>query len=157
MQQRKNETDCVEITRQFSQSRQVVFSAFSQSAALESWLSPRINEVKPTVELFEFKVGGSFRIRYRMPNKVDSFLIGTYKTILEPELLIFTWIWEPPDQHANVKSLVTVKLNDAPSSGTIMVLKHTKLSATGMQSRHSSGWYESLVNLENYLNQQSNT
>ena len=147
----------VEIVKNFKQSRDVVFNAFSRAEALEKWLSPDIDSVTPTVLEFDFRVGGLYRISYR--NDMDdsvSFLSGSYTDISEPGLLIFTWAWDSPDEHADVQSRVRVELYEELNSGTRMVLRHERLTAHGMAKRHQSGWENTLINLEEYVHLSTN-
>jgi uncharacterized protein YndB with AHSA1/START domain len=52
---------------------------------------------------------------------------------------VFSWDIEPPDEHAGVRSEVTVTL--APEgTGTDLLIRHAQLTAPAARERHAAGW-----------------
>jgi uncharacterized protein YndB with AHSA1/START domain len=78
---------------------QRVFSAFADRALIPRWLTPS-PEIRVTVLRLDFRVGGAWRFAYRLPDGADVFIGGRYKRIDPPSRLVFSWIIDPPDEHA---------------------------------------------------------
>jgi uncharacterized protein YndB with AHSA1/START domain len=115
-----------------------VFAAFADAALVGRWLTPS-PEVGLTVLQFDFRVGGGYRFAYRVPGRGTMFVNGVYRTIEPPSTIVFSWNIEPPDEHAGVRSEVTVTL--APrGTGTDLLIRHERLTQPGAADRHAAGW-----------------
>ncbi len=125
--------------------RKRVFSAFSSAEALAQWCSPSVDIAIDVLE-FEFAPKGQFRIRYTMPDGSQSFVGGEYEVIEEPSQIVFTWMWEVPDPHADIPSRVLVQFIDLGST-TELLLTHDKLPKDAC-GRHITGWEATLDRLE---------
>jgi uncharacterized protein YndB with AHSA1/START domain len=95
------DTADVYLRRTYSYPPEAVFDAFSSSVALEGWLAPSA-DIPARVELFDFRVGGAFRMTFLLLDGQELVLGGRYLTIEQPRSLSFTWLWESPDVHAGV-------------------------------------------------------
>jgi uncharacterized protein YndB with AHSA1/START domain len=74
------------------------------------------------------------------------FVNGVYQTIEPPWTIVFSWNIEPPDEHAGVRSEVTVTL--APrGTGTDLRIRHAQLTLPGTRERHEAGWRGALDHL----------
>lgn len=55
------------------------------------------------------------------------------REILPPRRLVFTWTWEPPNPHAGLETLVTVKL-PASGRGTEVVITHVRFPSAAART-----------------------
>jgi uncharacterized protein YndB with AHSA1/START domain len=96
-------------------------------------------EVALTVVEFDFRIGGTYRFAYHVPGRATMFVNGVYRAIEPPSTIVFSWNIEPPDEHAGVRSEVTVTLAPA-GTGTDLLIRHAQLTAPGALARHAAGW-----------------
>lgn len=115
-----------------------VFGAFADAHLISRWLSPS-PDIVLTVLRFEFRVAGAYRFSYRLPDGADVVISGVYRKIERPRQIVFSWIIEPPDEHAGLESEVTVTIA-AQGSGTDLHIRHEKLDRRGAAPRHHAGW-----------------
>jgi uncharacterized protein YndB with AHSA1/START domain len=67
------------------------------------------------------------------------FVTGLYRRIEPPSIIVFSWDIEPPDEHAGLRSEVTVILTPQ-GTGTDLLIRHAQLTAAGARERHAVGW-----------------
>jgi uncharacterized protein YndB with AHSA1/START domain len=115
-----------------------VFAAFSEASLVSRWLTPS-PDVALTVLQFEFHIGGSYRFAYHVPDGATMFVNGVYRVIEPPSTIVFSWNIEPPDEHAGIRSEVTITLTP-DGSGTRLLIRHEQLTQAGAARRHTEGW-----------------
>ncbi len=118
------------LRRTFTSERARVFRAWITPRALESWLRPR--GMSMTVRSLDARVGGSFRFDL----EDGSAIIGTYRQIVPPEKLVFTWFGGAAQSWENV---VTLDFLDR-GAVTEVVLTHEGLSSPERRARAEGGW-----------------
>jgi uncharacterized protein YndB with AHSA1/START domain len=125
-----------------------VFRAWTDPVELGRWFAPS-EEYHALVPELEFKVGGKYCLEMHHKDGNIHRVGGTYREIMPPEKLVFTWRWETgPD---NQESLVTLEFRDLGPS-TEILLTHEHLPNTEQRDRHEHGWNGCLGMLANYLN-----
>jgi uncharacterized protein YndB with AHSA1/START domain len=135
----------VEIRHRLVATPQQVFAAFSEAPLVSRWLKPS-PDVSLTVLQFDFREGGAYRFAYGLPDGQTVIVGGSYRAIEPPSKIAFSWIIEPPDEHAGIESLVTVTI--APGGdGTELVISHERLTLAGAVARHADGWRGALARL----------
>jgi uncharacterized protein YndB with AHSA1/START domain len=122
-----------------------VFAAFADASLVSRWLTPSPEVILRVVE-FDFRVGGSYRFAYEVPGRSTLFVNGEYRTIERPARIVFSWNIEPPDEHAGVRSEVTVTLTPR-GTGTDLHIRHARLTPPGACARHEAGWRGALDHL----------
>jgi uncharacterized protein YndB with AHSA1/START domain len=127
-----------EVRRRLAAPPAAVFGAFADASLVSRWLTPS-PEVTLTVLDFEFRVGGMYRFAYHLPGGTTMFVNGAYRAIEPPSRIIFSWNIEPPDEHAGIRSEVTVTLMP-DGSGTALQIRHEQLTRPGAGARHEAGW-----------------
>jgi uncharacterized protein YndB with AHSA1/START domain len=139
------EKTAAEIRRRFAATPEKVFAAFADARLVSRWLSPS-PEIKLTVLAFDFRVGGSYRFAYQVSKEQTVFVGGSYRTIEPPRRLVFSWIIEPPDEHAGIESQVTATITPR-DGGAELFIRHEKLGRRDAIDRHAQGWHGALDRL----------
>lgn len=128
----------VEISRRLAATPERVFAAFADPRLVERWLTPA-PEISLTVRRFEFHEGGAYRFAYRLSDGTTVVVGGIYRLIDPPSKIAFSWVIEPPDEHAGIDSEVTVTIT-AHGDGAELVIHHEKLVRQDAMTRHAEGW-----------------
>jgi uncharacterized protein YndB with AHSA1/START domain len=115
-----------------------VFAAFAVPRLIVRWLTPS-PEITLTVLHFDFRVGGAYRFAYHLPDGKTVIIGGVYRSIVPPSDIVFSWIIEPPDEHAGIDSEVTVTIKP-DGDGTELLIRHDKLMRADAILRHAEGW-----------------
>jgi uncharacterized protein YndB with AHSA1/START domain len=136
----------VEVRRLLDARPARVFAAFTDPALVARWLTPS-PDIKLTVLDFEFRVGGNYRFAYDVPSGMRMIVGGTYREIDAPRRIAFSWLIEPPDEHAGIESLVSVSITPMPK-GTELLIHHEKFDRADANARHEEGWRGALDQLE---------
>jgi hypothetical protein len=85
-----------------------------------------------------FRPGGAYRFAYDVPDGRRMVVAGTYRWIETPTRIVFSWLIEPPDEHAGIDSEVTVTLAST-GSATDLTIRHAKLERADADARHAQG------------------
>ena len=136
----------VELKRVFTAPRARVFKAWTDPGELKQWIAPSDDFSTPIVEV-DLRVGKSYRIGMKAPDGAMYIAIGTYREIVPPTKLVFTWSWEGGEMG---ETLVTVEFRDMGDS-TEVILKHEMFPDENTRDRHNSGWNGCLGRLEKAL------
>jgi uncharacterized protein YndB with AHSA1/START domain len=128
----------VEVRRLLNAPPQKVFAAFADPALVARWLRPSL-DVKLTVLAFDFRLGGGYRFAYDVSDAQRMVVGGTFRAIEVPSRIVFSWLIEPPDEHAGIDSEVTVQIVPRGSS-TELTIRHAKLGREDADVRHEQGW-----------------
>lgn len=127
-----------EVRRRFAAAPEKVFAAFARADLVKLWLTPS-PEIGLTVLQFDFREGGSYRFAYHVPGASTVIVAGSYSVIEPPSKIVFSWIIEPPDEHAGIESEVSVAIGPV-GSGSELVIRHERLRRTDAIERHAAGW-----------------
>jgi uncharacterized protein YndB with AHSA1/START domain len=141
-----------EVRRRFGAAPEKVFEAFAKADLITRWLTPS-PEVHLTVLEFDFREGGSYRFAYQVPGAATVIVAGSYKVITPPSRIVFSWVIEPPDEHAGIESEVSVAIS-ADGSGSELVIRHEKFGRVDATERHAAGWRGAVDQLNELLAQE---
>jgi uncharacterized protein YndB with AHSA1/START domain len=139
-------TPGVEVRRVLAAPPEKVFAAFADRALVAQWLRPS-PDVKLTVLTFDFRHGGAYRFAYEVSDDQRMVVGGIFSAIEAPSRIVFSWLIEPPDEHAGIASEVTVQLVPRGSS-TELTIRHAKFGRPDAELRHDQGWRGALDLLE---------
>lgn len=131
------------LTRTIHAPRALVFQVWTEREHMVHWFGPD-NFTLPFCEV-DFRVGGKYRLCMRSPDGTDFWVEGTYREIVEPERIVFTWGRpEFPDE-----TIVTITLAEEEGK-TLLTLHHALFKTTSDRDEHRWGWSECLVRLDTY-------
>jgi uncharacterized protein YndB with AHSA1/START domain len=142
----------VEVCRLLAASPERVFAAFAERELVARWLRPSL-DVELTVLAFDFRPGGAYRFAYDVSNGQRMIVGGHFRLIEAPSRIVFSWLIEPPDEHAGIDSEVTVTLVPRGPS-TELTIRHANLGRADADRRHDAGWRGALDLLEAGLGEQ---
>jgi len=135
-----------EVSRRLRVPPERVFAAFSSATMVARWLSPS-PDITLEVLAYDFRVRGAYRFAYRIPGGAVMHVHGDFRKIEPPRQIIFSWVIEPPDEHAGVDSEVRISLASV-AEGCALSIVHERLDRPGAVERHRSGWMGALDRLE---------
>ena len=127
--------------------REAVFAAMASSEQLRRWWGPRGFAV-PTAQL-DVRPGGAYRIAMRPPEGDVFHLAGTFRAVVPPARLSYTFNWEPPDADDR-ETLVELTLREDGVSTQLELVQGPFLTEERL-ALHRNGWTETLERLGDYL------
>ncbi|HYZ10426.1 MAG TPA: SRPBCC family protein [Actinomycetota bacterium] len=93
----------MKMTRVFDAPRELVFEAHTSGEHLRNWWGPRKYETVSAV--FEFRVGGKWRIVHRGPEGEEHAFRGEFREIVPPERIVWTFEYEGAPGQVAVETL----------------------------------------------------
>ena len=133
----------LEVRRTLRASRERIYQAWTDPAALSRWFSPT-DDYETIVHELDLRIGGSYRIEMRHKSGAQHIATGVYRELAPPDRLAFTWRWAEAASMAD--SLVTVELIPR-GQATEIVLKHELLESADSAREHEKGWVGCLTRL----------
>lgn len=135
----------------FSISASRLFKLLSTPDYLEQWLSPH-ESIKVNVIKHDFTIGGYYQLEYTLPDKKHSELRGKFIQIDKPNLISFSWVWQKPDIHSDIESIVTWQLQEVDDETRLTVIHEGPNKE--FYDRHQAGWNGTLDRLSKVVAQQ---
>ncbi|HXN13193.1 MAG TPA: SRPBCC domain-containing protein [Candidatus Acidoferrales bacterium] len=136
------------VERIFDAPRSLVFSAWIEPQHLLRWFGPRGFTV-PSYTL-DPRPGGSWRVCMVSPDGVEHWVRGSFREILEPERLAFTWAHENADGALGHETLITITFADLGGK-TGLKLRQETFESVEARNEHRTGWTSAIECLAEYL------
>jgi uncharacterized protein YndB with AHSA1/START domain len=124
----------------------IVFDALTTPAGIAAWWGPDDGPV--LLAETEPRVGGRFRVRFRMLDGSEHESSGEYLEVVPPERLAMSWRWAGGEGPG--VSLVEFELRAIPE-GTELTLTHSRLYDEATRHSHEAGWNGALDKLARYF------
>jgi uncharacterized protein YndB with AHSA1/START domain len=127
----------VRVTRIIDAPRDQVFRAWTDAEQIRRWWGPG-EFTCPEAEV-DLRPGGTYRLAMQ-PTAGDPFIVGgTYREVVPPELLVYTWRWETGPAADGSESLVTVEFFSR-GARTELVITHTDFPDSHGPAPYEMGW-----------------
>jgi uncharacterized protein YndB with AHSA1/START domain len=139
---------CLVISRIFEAGRSVLFEAWTTPGQVAAWWGP-MGFVTTACEM-DIRPGGSFRVVMRSPEGTDHCKVGTYREIVAPERIVFTFAWADSSGIQGHQTLVTVTLEDL-GARTRLTLRQEVFDTVEWCESHRTGWTSCLERFDRWL------
>jgi uncharacterized protein YndB with AHSA1/START domain len=125
----------------------IVFDALITPEGIAHWWGPDGGPV--LVAETDPRVGGRFRVRFRMLDGTEHESSGEYLEVVKPERLSMTWRWtggveDPSESHVEITLRAVAK-------GTELTLTHSRLYDEESRRSHEEGWTGSIDKLQRHF------
>ena len=134
------------LVRQIAARPSIVFDAMTTPEGIASWWGPDGGPV--LLAETDVRVGGRYRVRFRMLDGTEHESSGEYLEVVRPERLVMSWRWAGGEDPG--ESRVEIALRAVPG-GTELVFIHALLHDDASRIGHEEGWSGALKKLERRL------
>lgn len=121
-----------------------VFDAITTAEGIARWWGPDAGPV--LVAEADVRVGGRYRVRFRLLDGTEHESSGFYLELIRPERVVMSWRWtggvEDPGE-----SRVEIALR-AIAEGTELTFTHSQLHDEESRRSHEGGWSGALLKLQ---------
>jgi uncharacterized protein YndB with AHSA1/START domain len=123
---------------------QVVFDAVTTAEGIAQWWGPDAGPVLAAEA--DPRVGGRYRVRFRMLDGTEHESSGEFLEIVRPERVLMSWRWKGGVEDPG-ESRVEITLKAVPE-GTELTFVHSHLHDEETRRSHEGGWTGALDKLE---------
>lgn len=131
------------LVRRIAARPSIVFDALTTQDGIAAWWGPDDGPV--LIAETDVRVGGRFRVRFRMLDGSEHESSGEYLEVARPTRLAMSWRWaggaeDPGESHLafDLRAL---------GDGTELTLTHTRLHDEATRQSHADGWTGALAKL----------
>jgi uncharacterized protein YndB with AHSA1/START domain len=121
---------------------EIVFDALIEPEGLKMWIGPDDGPV--LVAESDGRVGGRFRLRFKMLDGSEHEATGEYLQVERPSKLAMTWQWQNHDDRTVSRIEATLR---AVTQGTELTFTHSQLPSDEERDGHREGWNGALEKL----------
>ena len=132
------------LVRRIKARPQVVFDAVTTAEGIAHWWGPDAGPV--LLSESDPRVGGRYRVRFRMLDSTEHESSGEFLEIMRPERVVLSWRWKGGLEDPG-ESRIEITLRAVPE-GTELTLTHSRLHGEETRRSHEEGWTGSLDKLE---------
>jgi uncharacterized protein YndB with AHSA1/START domain len=126
---------------------QIVFDAVTTAEGIAQWWGPDSGPV--LLAEADPRVGGRYRLRFRMLDSTEHETSGEFLEIVRPERVVMSWRWKGGAEDPG-ESRIEITLK-AVSEGTELTFTHSRLHDEATRRSHEAGWTGSLDKLETHF------
>jgi uncharacterized protein YndB with AHSA1/START domain len=131
------------LMRRIAARPEIVFEALTTPEGIAHWWGPDDGPV--LIAETDVRVGGRFRVRFRMRDGSEHESSGAYLEVRSPERLVMSWRWLCGEEDPG-ESRVEIDLRAVPD-GTELTLTHSALFSEETRRSHEQGWSGALDKL----------
>jgi uncharacterized protein YndB with AHSA1/START domain len=132
------------LVRRIKARPQVVFDAVTTAEGIARWWGPDAGPV--LLAEADPRVGGHYRVRFRMVDSSEHESSGEFLEIVRPERVVMSWRWRGGVEDSG-ESRVEIILKAIPE-GTEITFTHSRLHDEETRRSHEEGWAGSLDKLQ---------
>jgi uncharacterized protein YndB with AHSA1/START domain len=133
------------LVRRIAARPSIVFDALTTPEGIAHWWGPDDGPV--LLAETDVRVGGRFRVRFRMLDGREAESSGEYLEVVRPGRLAMSWRWAESEAP---ESRLEIDLRPI-AEGTELTLTHSRLRDEETRRSHEAGWNGSLNKLERYF------
>ena len=131
------------IVRRIAARPSIVFDAMTTPEGIAQWWGP---DAGPVLEAeVDLRVGGRFRVRFRLLDGSEHESRGEYLEIERPARIVSTWTWLGDESEG--ESRIEIEFR-AIETGTELVFTHARLADEDERRGHEEGWNGALDKLQ---------
>jgi uncharacterized protein YndB with AHSA1/START domain len=134
------------LVRRIAARPSIVFDALTTPEGIACWWGPDGGPV--LLAETDPRVGGRFRVRFRMLDGSEHESSGEYLEVARPKRLAMSWRWEGSEDPG--ESRVEIDLRPI-AEGTELTFTHSRLRDEETRRSHEEGWNGSLDKLERHF------
>jgi uncharacterized protein YndB with AHSA1/START domain len=135
------------IVRRIAARPEIVFDLLTAPEGISRWWGPDDGPV--LLAETEIRVGGRYRVRFRMLDGTEHETVGEYLEILRPSRLVMSWQWTHGGEADEAGEISRVEAELRPiDGGTELTFTHTRLQTEASRDGHAWGWNGALDKLE---------
>jgi len=135
------------LVRRIAARPSIVFDAITTPEGIACWWGPDAGPV--LVAETDLRIGGRYRVRFRMLDGSEHESAGEYLEIEKPRRLVMSWRWVEGGDDPG-ESRLEFHLRPI-AEGTELTLIHARLHSDAAARSHERGWSGSLDKLEHYF------
>jgi len=130
------------LVRRIAARPSIVFDTLTSPEGIRHWWGPDAGPV--LIAETDVRVGGRFRVRFRMLDGSEHESSGEYLEVVKPERLVMTWQWQNGEDPG--ESRVDIRLRPI-AEGTELTFTHSLLANEETRRSHEEGWTGALDKL----------
>lgn len=140
------------LTRILNAPREMVFKAWTDPKQLMQWWGPAHHPARQ-IDM-DVRSGGNWRNCLRsVADGSDLWHHGTFREVVEPSLLVFTFAWEQEGERG-IENLVTITFEDLGGGKTKLTLHQSPFQSDAERDGHGEGWSSSFGRLAEFVEAQ---
>ena len=119
------------LVRRIAARPSVVFDALTTPAGISCWWVPDGGPV--LLAETDLRVGGRFRVRFRMRDGIEHESSGEYVEVVKPTRLVMTWRWTDGGEPEEAGEESRVEIDVRPiDTGSELTFTHSRLRNRGV-------------------------
>lgn len=138
------------LVRRIAAHPSIVFDALTAPDGIRCWWGPDDGPV--LIAETDVRVGGRFRVRFRMLDGTEHESSGEYIEIARPTRLVMSWRWVEGGETGEAGEASRVEVDLRPIDiGTELTFTHDRLQTVASRGSHEWGWNGALDKLERHF------
>lgn len=134
------------LVRRIAARPSIVFAALTEPDGIACWWGPDAGPV--LLAETDLRVGGRFKVRFRMLDGSEHQSEGEYLEVDEPRRLVMSWCWTTGGEPEENGAVSRVEIDLRPiETGTELTFTHAMLANEASRASHEEGWTGALGKL----------